>query len=68
MEFILSTNRVSAQEINNYLAEFADKIEISPCAEGEFKVCLQADDPTIIFDTCAQFARIKSVKVNECGL
>ena len=67
IEFILNAKRISKEEIRNYLVEFTDKIEISSCAEGEFKISLEAEDPTIIFDSCAQFGRIKSVKVNECS-
>lgn len=67
IEFILSARRITAEEIKNYLAEFVDKIEVSVCGEAEFKVSLRALDPTIIFDTCAQFGRIKSVKIDEGG-
>ncbi|MCX5702080.1 MAG: hypothetical protein NTW64_03765 [Candidatus Omnitrophica bacterium] len=31
----------------------------------KFKISLHTLDPTIIFDTCAQFGKIKSVKINE---
>ncbi len=67
IEFILDAKRISTEEIKNYLVEFTDKIEISLFAEGEFKIVLEAEDPRIIFDTCAQFGRIKSVKINERG-
>jgi hypothetical protein len=36
-------------------------------AEGgkDFKLILKAHDPTMIFDLCGQFGRIRSVKVEE---
>jgi hypothetical protein len=30
-----------------------------------FRVSLNTEDPTIIFDTCAQFGKIMSVKIDE---
>ena len=30
----------------------------------DLKINMRTDDPTIIFDTCAEFGRIKSVKIN----
>ena len=51
--------------------EFGEGLEISQLPKngadkGEnFKINLYTEDPTIIFDTCAQFGRIKSVKIDE---
>ena len=67
LDFILNAKRTSSDEIRKHLIEFADNIEVSTLADDEFKIILQAEDPTIIFDTCAQFGRIRSVKVNECS-
>ncbi len=67
LEFILAAQGVSAQEISKSLAECAEKIEVSISSEGEFKVCARTQDPKIVFDTCAQFGRIKSAKINEGG-
>jgi len=71
LEFILNTYNTSAQILKNSLMEFGDSLEIcqlpkEDAQEGEnFKINIHTEDPTIIFDTCAQFGRIKSVKVNE---
>jgi dihydroxyacetone kinase-like predicted kinase len=29
----------------------------------DFKIRIYTDEPTIIFDTCAQFGRLKSIKI-----
>lgn len=47
-----------------------DKSEVTGNQSGEqkgktLKIRINTEDPTIIFDTCAQFGRIKSVKVSE---
>ena len=70
LEFILHTQDVSEKSLKNSMTEFGEKLEIVECndniARGKnFKVQLFAEDPTIIFDICAQFGRIKSVKINE---
>jgi dihydroxyacetone kinase-like predicted kinase len=70
MEFILQGQDLSAQKIRSSLAEFGDALEVSECQDlaiggKNFKVGMTSEDPTVIFDLCAQFARIKSVKVNE---
>lgn len=72
MEFILHTGEnESLSKVKNYLVEWAQGLEITECSQNncapgkEFKICLRAQDPTIIFDTCAQFGRIKSVKIDE---
>lgn len=72
LEFILHTgDHESCSTVKNYLVEWAKDLEITetkpePCAQGKvFKIRLSACDPTIIFDTCAQFGRIKSVKIDE---
>jgi len=31
----------------------------------DFKIRISTEDPTIIFDTCSQFGRLKSVKIRE---
>ncbi len=70
LEFILVVEGISIKEdLRNSIIEFGRDLEIS-CATGapagrELKICINTEDPTIIFDACAQFGRIKSVRVNE---
>ena len=71
LEFILHAHNTSMQDISNSLIEFAQDIQIcdmSPDASGagkDFKLSLKAQDPTMIFDLCGQFGRIRSIKVEE---
>ncbi len=74
LEFILHTGEnESCSVIKNYLIEWAQDLEITeespePSAKGKnFKVRMKAQDPTVIFDACAQLGRIKSVKIEERG-
>jgi dihydroxyacetone kinase-like predicted kinase len=69
LEFVLHTQNTSNQ-IKGYLQELGDKIEITDCQNEHIRgrylrINIQTEDPTIIFDTCAQFGRIKTVKVDE---
>jgi dihydroxyacetone kinase-like predicted kinase len=71
LEFILNVRDASPEMIKNSVAEFAEGVELVRLEEGilgrgkDFCVKMQTDEPTIIFDTCAQFGRIKSMKVEE---
>jgi dihydroxyacetone kinase-like predicted kinase len=71
LEFILHAHDTSAQTLKNSLREFAENIEVIDFDPGmedrgkDFKVSMKAQDPTVIFDICAQFGRIRSVKVQE---
>ncbi|MGA2775185.1 MAG: hypothetical protein ABSE81_03895 [Candidatus Omnitrophota bacterium] len=70
MEFILHAHLSSQAAIKSSLSEFADKVEIGEPldlsgASSDFKVNVVTDDPTLIFDACSQFGRIKSAKINE---
>lgn len=73
LEFILSTYEGSADTLKNSMIEFVEDIKIAevPDASGtkakNFKINICTHDPTVIFDTCAEFGRIKSVKINEEG-
>jgi len=61
----------SIQTLKNSIVEFAEVLEISQMSQDntiktrDFKIRVYTEDPTIIFDTCAQFGRLKSVKINE---
>jgi hypothetical protein len=68
MEFMLCTGGASDKEIKASLTEFSERLEIAPCAAGtdtDFRIKLIAEEPTLIFDQCAQFGKIKGVKVEE---
>ena len=70
LEFILSVRDISIETMKNSIVEFGDSLEVTECPDDNtkdknFKIRINAEEPTIIFDTCAQFGRIKSVKVNE---
>jgi dihydroxyacetone kinase-like predicted kinase len=70
MEFILHCQGASEQAIQSSLSEFGEGVEVTDCCDSEssaknFKVNMLADDPMVIFDVCAQFGRIKSVKIDE---
>jgi dihydroxyacetone kinase-like predicted kinase len=70
LEFILRTYNADKNTVRNSLAEFAEELQVVDCLpegqqKGNFKISLQTEDPTVIFDICAQFGRIKSVKIDE---
>ncbi|MDP2940877.1 MAG: hypothetical protein Q8N85_01280 [Candidatus Omnitrophota bacterium] len=73
VEFTLHTYDVSAQTIRNALLEFGAGLAISERQESQergwdFQVQLNTDNPEAVFDICAQFGRIKSVKIDEMKL
>ncbi len=70
LEFVLHIQDASPKTVKSSLSEFAEDIEITddldPNNKGRnFRVHLDTGDPTTIFDICAQFGRIKTVKINE---
>jgi hypothetical protein len=72
LEFILHTGESESHStVKNYLVEWAQELEITECSRNdcapgkEFRIRMRVQDPTVIFDTCAQFGRIKSVKIDE---
>ncbi len=72
LEFILCINDASPEMIKNSIVEFGNNLKITDCDDvlhkgKNFKINIDTEDPTIIFDACAQFGRIKSVKVEEAG-
>ncbi len=62
---------LSTETLRNSIIEFGEELEISQLPQDnisdkiDFRIRIYTEDPTIIFDTCAQFGKIKSVKVNE---
>jgi len=72
LEFIITTYNMTEKAIKVSLSEFGEGLEIQNCLNGEargkdFKINLNTEDPTVIFDICSEFGRIKSMKVNEAG-
>jgi len=73
LEFVLDTHNASLETIRNSLVEFGDCLQISrinqeTAGDSEsFKIQIQTEEPTAIFDICSEFGRIKSVKINENG-
>lgn len=71
LEFVLNTYTSSLAKIKSSLAEFGNNLEVlaMPQIEGEkgenFQIQIYTQDPTVIFDICARFGRIKSIKINE---
>ena len=71
LEFILHTFDASAKTIKSSLAEFGEGLEIADCCQEpgargkDFLISIRTQEPTSIFDVCAQFGRIKSAKVEE---
>jgi len=70
LNFILTTMGASEQAIRNSLDDFGENLEILTLSKSEgsrvqdFNISITTDDPTIIFDLCAEFGRIKSVKIS----
>jgi hypothetical protein len=71
LEFILDVSEYSGEALHNSLAEFGEGLKVSEMpqeanARGKsLQINISTEDPAIIFDTCAGFGRIKSVKVIE---
>ncbi|PIP20759.1 MAG: hypothetical protein COX40_03080 [Candidatus Omnitrophica bacterium CG23_combo_of_CG06-09_8_20_14_all_40_11] len=71
LEFILNMQTVSPEALKNSIVEFGEDLEISQTPQDndvkgrDFRIRIYTEDPTIIFDTCAQFGRLKSIKINE---
>lgn len=71
LEFILYVPKPALEAIRSSLSEFGDGLEIADsCPDHHtrgknLKINIDTDDPTAVFDVCAQFGRIKAIKVNE---
>jgi len=69
LEFILHSKDSSPKIIKNSLAEFGNELVVSIDAGQKescnYKVSMTTEDPTLVFDLCAQLGRIRSVKVQE---
>ncbi len=71
LEFILNMQAVSLEPLRNSIIEFGEGLEILQLPQDtdvkarDFRIRIYTEDPTIIFDTCAQFGRLKSIKIDE---
>jgi dihydroxyacetone kinase-like predicted kinase len=70
LEFILHTYNTSIEAIKNSLVEFGNSLEVSDSPKSaekgnNFQISLNTEDPTLVFDICSQFGRIRSVKIND---
>jgi len=70
LEFILHAQKATLTIIKNSLSEFGEGLEISDCQDSEakgknFKININSEEPTVIFDICSQFGRLRSVKIDE---
>ena len=70
LEFRLHTYNTTLEAVKSSLAEFGEKLDISEVVDSaqkgkDFKVNINTEDPTIVFDVCSQFGRIRSVKVGD---
>lgn len=69
LEFILHAKNTSVKKIKSALAEFGNDLVVDPCQDQaeycNYKVKMITEDPTLVFDLCAQLGRIRSIKVHE---
>jgi dihydroxyacetone kinase-like predicted kinase len=70
LEFTLHAYGTTAEGIRNALAEFAEAVVIAlipgDTPQGEdYQVSLTTEEPQLVFDACAQFGRIRSIKIEE---
>ena len=71
LEFTLETDKSCLTALKSSIAGFGDDLQVHEIIPEEgnknkdFKIHISTLEPTIIFDLCAEFGRIKSVKINE---
>lgn len=71
LEFILNIQNGSQDILKESIRELGEGLEVNFVREdvavkgGDFKIQMHTDDPTIVFDACSQFGRIRSVKIEE---
>lgn len=73
LEFTLHVYNTSVQAVKNALAEFGNEFNIQESLSKQekgsnFIVNMSTEDPTLVFDICSQFGRIRSVKIDEEGI
>lgn len=69
LEFILHAKNCTPKAIRSSLAEFGQDLVVNPVTgenqNSNYQVSMVTEDPTLVFDLCAQLGRIRSVKVHE---
>jgi len=71
LEFILNTYDTTPKMLEEAMRDLGEGLEITAADEisdtqaKNFIIRIQTHEPTIIFDACAQFGRIKSIKIDE---
>lgn len=69
LEFILHAKDCAPKTIQSSLAEFGHDLVVNQSKEENescnYNVSMITEDPTLVFDICSQFGRIRSVKVHE---
>ena len=71
LEFTLHAGDTHLKTLKDSLAQLGEDLEITPVEQDslpkqkDFKIQMYTEDPTLVFDACGQFGRIKSVKVSE---
>lgn len=71
LDFILNAHDEPMRALDNSLSGLGEGLKIIEMEQEagsggkSFQISISTQDPTAIFDACAQFGRIKSVKVND---
>lgn len=70
VEFTINIYDTSLDVLKNSLADLGSDLNLEEGKElnGKdkiIKIHIYTDDPHLVFDTCSQFGRLKSVKIKE---
>ena len=71
VDFILNSGNTTREGIEDSLSGLGDELVISQASSAErqdstdYNIRIITQDPTLIFDVCSQFGRLKSVKIGE---
>ncbi|TRZ94911.1 hypothetical protein D4R78_05080 [bacterium] len=69
VDFILHIQDATVEIVKNSIREFGDDLEVRELPGGDaakgrnLNIHIRTEDPTIVFDICAEFGRIKTVKI-----
>jgi len=69
VEFILGTHQASLEAVRSSIQGLGEDLKVFQLpADGNdkghnLKIHILTEDPTVIFDTCAGFGRIRTVKI-----
>jgi len=70
VEFTMQIYDASLETLGGSLAGLCDDLNLEQIGEAGgksriIKICLYTNNPHLIFDTCSEFGRLKSVKIDE---